>query len=83
MSKDNYNMTYIDNFNTDRGKKQNNIIILNFYTEDLRTEYERIKKLNICEISEIMYVNITEPYYYFNIYDPEGNTIEISGNYNS
>lgn len=83
MSKDNYNMAYIDNFNTRRGKKQNNIITLNFYTEDLKAEYEKIKKLNICEISEIMYVNITEPYYYFNIYDPEGNTIEISGNYNS
>ena len=57
--------------------------ILMLKKEDLKAEYEKIKKLNICEISEIMYVNITEPYYYFNIYDPEGNTIEISGNYNS
>ena len=28
-----------------------------------------------------MYVNITEPYYYFNIFDPEGNTIEICSNF--
>ena len=26
-----------------------------------------------------MYVNITEPYYYFTIKDPEGNLIEICG----
>ncbi len=44
-----------------------------------KEDYNRIKKLNICEMSEIMYVNITEPYYFFNIYDPEGNTIEICG----
>ena len=50
-----------------------------FYTKDLKKEQERIKKLNICKVTEIMYVNITEPYYYFNVYDPEGNTIEICG----
>ncbi len=31
-------------------------------------------------MSKIMYVNITEAYYYFNIFDPEGNTIEICSN---
>ena len=75
--KDCYNDEYIKNFNIDRGEKKNNIVIFNFYTSNLKEEYERIKKLNICNMSEIMYVNITEPYYYFNIYDPEGNTIEI------
>ena len=57
----------------------NNIITLNFYTEDLNTEYSRIKALNIGEISDIMYVNITESYYYFTIKDPEGNLLEICG----
>ena len=75
--KDCYNDEYIKNFNIDRGEKKNNIVTFNFYTSNLKEEYERIKKLNICNMSEIMYVNITEPYYYFNIYDPEGNTIEI------
>ena len=78
--KENYNTAYIDNFNKDRGEKKNNIITLNFYTADLNKEYNRIKELNICQMSEIMYVNITEPYYYFNIFDPEGNTIEICSN---
>lgn len=75
--KDCYNDEYIKNFNIDRGEKKNNIVTFNFYTSNLKNEYERIKKINICNMSEIMYVNITEPYYYFNIYDPEGNTIEI------
>ena len=72
-----YNDEYIKNFNIDRGEKKNNIVTFNFYTSNLKKEYERIKKINICNMSEIMYVNVTEPYYYFNIYDPEGNTIEI------
>jgi lactoylglutathione lyase len=72
-----YNDEYIKNFNIDRGEKKNNIVTFNFYTSNLKKEYERIKKINICNMSEIMYVNITEPYYYFNIFDPEGNTIEI------
>ena len=54
--------------------------VVNFYAENLKEEYKRIKELNICKMSEIMYVNITEPYYYFNIFDPEGNTIEICSN---
>ena len=72
--KNNFNSEYIKNFNVEKGEKKNNIITLNFYTDKLNKEYNRIKKLNICKISEIMYVNITEPYYYFNIFD---NTIEI------
>ena len=58
---DNFNSEYIKNFNIDRGEKKNNIITLNFYAENLKEEYKRIKELNICKMSEIMYVNITEP----------------------
>ncbi len=72
---------YINNFQSSKKRNFNNIITLNFYTTNLKEEYDRIKKLNLCEVSEIMYVNITEPYYYFNIYDLEGNTIEICGDY--
>ena len=28
-----------------------------------------------------MYVNVHMPYYYFNIIDPDGNILEITGNY--
>lgn len=75
----NYNDAYIKDFNKEQERKVNNIITLNFYTDNLSTEYSRIKDLNIGEISEIMYVNITEPYYYFTIKDPEGNLLEICG----
>ena len=75
----NYNEAYIKDFNKEKNTKVNNIITLNFYTEDLNTDYSRIKDLNIGETSEIMYVNITEPYYYFTIKDPEGNLLEICG----
>lgn len=77
----NYNEQYVNNFPSLKERNVNNIITLNFYTSNLKQEYNRIKKLTLCEVSEIVYVNITEPYYYFNIYDPEGNTIEICGDY--
>lgn len=74
---ENYNKAYIDDFNSKKSDKKNNIVTFNFYTENLKDEYERIKKLKICDVSEVMYVNIVEPYYYFNISDPDGNLLEI------
>lgn len=74
-----YNDAYIRDFNKKQKKKVNNIITLNFYTEDLNQAYTRIKNLHMGEVSEIMYVNITEPYYYFTVKDPEGNLLEICG----
>lgn len=74
-----YNDAYIKDFNKVQETKVNNIITLNFHTEDLNKEYSRIKDLDIGVISEIMYVNITEPYYYFTVKDPEGNLLEICG----
>lgn len=54
----------------------------NFYTDNLKEEYTRIQNLDLGLVSEIMYVNIVEPYYYFNILDPDGNVLEIcSDNY--
>lgn len=74
---ENYNKAYIDDFNSKKSDKKNNIVTFNFYTENLKDEYERIKKLKICDVSEVMYVNIVEPYYYFNVSDPDGNLLEI------
>lgn len=74
---ENYNKAYIDDFNSKKSDKKNNIVTFNFYTENLKNEYERIKELKICDVSEVMYVNIVEPYYYFNIFDPDGNLLEI------
>ena len=74
---ENYNKAYIDDFNSKKSDIKNNIVTFNFYTENLKDEYERIKQLKICDVSEVMYVNIVEPYYYFNISDPDGNLLEI------
>ena len=76
-----FNKAYLDFVQSEQSKSGNSFI-LNFGVEDLYKEYNRIKKLGIGEVSEIMYVNITMPYYFFMINDPDGNVIEIAGNYN-
>ncbi len=79
---DRFNQAYIDEFNRYGGERKNNTVVFNFYAEDLKDEYERLKELNIGEVSELMYVNVFMPYWYFNITDPDGNVIEITGSYN-
>lgn len=77
-----FNKAYIEDFQKDYGEKRNNTVVFNFCTEDLLSEYERLKKLDIGPVSGLMYVNVFTPYWYFNITDPDGNVIEITGNYN-
>lgn len=56
--------------------------VLNFWTEDLEQERERIEQLDISgELTSIKYVNNVRPYYYFQLTDPDGNIIEITGPY--
>ncbi len=56
--------------------------VLNFWDEDLQKEHERVKGLNISEnISNIKYVCNVSPYYYFQMTDPDGNIIEVTGDY--
>ena len=56
--------------------------VLNFWDEDLLSEYERVKKLNISEtLTKIKYVCNVSPYYYFQLTDPDGNVIEVTGAY--
>lgn len=58
--------------------------VLNFWTEDLVKEREKILSLNISDlVTEIKYVNNVMPYYYFQLEDPDGNVIEITGEYDS
>lgn len=78
---DRFNQAYIDDFYKDKDVRKNNLVVFNFVVDDLKGEYERLKKANIGEISELMYVNVHMPYWYFNIIDPDGNTLEITGKY--
>ena len=51
--------------------------VLNFWVEDLRREHNRVKDLDIGHVTEIQKVH--DGYYYFNIYDPDKNVCEITG----
>lgn len=53
--------------------------VLNFWVEDLKKEYNRLRQLKIGEITEIRKVN--EGYYYFHIIDPDHNVCEVTGGY--
>ena len=56
--------------------------VFNFWVEDLRAEYERLKGLNITEnLTKIKYVRYVAPYYYFQLTDPDENMIEVTGSY--
>lgn len=56
--------------------------VLNFWDEDLKREYIRIKELNISDnITGIKYICNVSPYYYFQLTDPDGNIIEVTGEY--
>lgn len=51
--------------------------VLNFWVEDLQREYDRISRLEIGSVTPIRRVHAG--YYYFHLFDPDGNTIEITG----
>ncbi len=53
--------------------------VLNFWVDDLQREYDRLKELNIGEMTEIIIVH--DGYYYFNVLDPDNNVCEITGGY--
>jgi lactoylglutathione lyase len=74
-----FNRTYLENQNIP--VRYGNNVIINIGVSDLANEYERIKSLNIGEVSDIFYVNIAAPYWGFWLIDPDGNCIEITGAY--
>ncbi len=53
--------------------------VQNYWVEDLLTEHERVKKLNIGKVTEIIEAYPT--YNYFHLTDPDNNIIEVTGGY--
>jgi transcriptional regulator with XRE-family HTH domain len=51
--------------------------VFNFGTSDLDMEHTRIRAINIGETTEI--IHAFTDYYYFNVIDPDGNVVEITG----
>lgn len=57
-------------------------VFINVVVEDLKAEYNRIKELGIAvQMTEIRFINVFSPYWYFTFMDPDGNPIEITGGY--
>ena len=53
--------------------------VQNYWVEDLVTEHERVKSLNIGNVTEIRQAHPT--YHYFHLTDPDNNVIEVTGGY--
>ena len=53
--------------------------VLNFWVEELNTEYKRVKSLKIGKVTDILEAYPT--YHYFHLTDPDNNVIEITGGY--
>lgn len=73
-----YSDSYIE-YHKNMDLKYGNNFVLNFYIDDLEEEYNRLKQLDIGEMTPIMYINVACPYYLFIVNDPDGNQIEITG----
>ena len=57
-------------------------VFINLGVEDLEAECNRIKELGIAtQMTAIRFINVFSPYWYFTFMDPDGNPIEITGNY--
>ena len=75
-----YNKEYIRDC-IQKVNQGNDVMIQNYVCNDLKQEYERLQYLKIGELSPLYYVSISMPYWYFNLTDPEGNELEITGPY--
>lgn len=53
--------------------------VQNYWVEDLLSEYERVKALNIGHVTKIREAYPT--YHYFHLTDPDNNIIEVTGGY--
>lgn len=53
--------------------------VQNYWVDDLRLEHQRVKHLNIGNVTDIMEAYPT--YHYFHLTDPDHNMIEVTGGY--
>ena len=75
-------LEYFDDLETISTLPNSRKVVLNFWDENLREEYNRVKELRITDnITKIKYVCNVSPYYYFQLTDPDGNIIEVTGDY--
>lgn len=73
---------YFDDMKAMAAATNTHKFVLNFWTENLEKEHKRIMDLHITsKITPIKYVCNVSPYYYFQFTDPDGNIIEVTGEY--
>lgn len=71
-----------DNMKKIMGKENCGKVVINLCTDDLKKEHQRIQSLEIgSDLTEIRYIYAGTPYWYFMLKDLDGNTIEITENY--
>ncbi|MBN1892118.1 MAG: VOC family protein [Clostridiales bacterium] len=75
-----FNKAYVDRLSRHRTVFGNNVVH-HFRVEDLNLEYDRLRSLDIGVVSEIFFVNVHAPYHYFTLTDPDGNIVELTGDY--
>ena len=69
------NESNIEGHNTDLDSPYK--FVQNYWVEDLRAEQERVKSLNIGNVTEILEAH--PAYHYFHLIDPDNNVIEVTG----
>lgn len=71
-----------DDMNAIAERHNSGKVFINLGVPDLKTEYERIKDLAIADdLTPIRFLQVFSPYWYFTFKDPDGNPIEVTGNY--
>ena len=57
-------------------------VFINLGVENLKEEYVRIKESGIAaDLTPTRYINVFSPYWYFTFMDPDGNPVEVTGEY--
>ncbi len=61
----------------DRNPRLGNNVVVVFDSEDIDTDYERVKSLGVTGLTEVVEINLMAPYRFFQFQDPEGNIVEV------
>jgi catechol 2,3-dioxygenase-like lactoylglutathione lyase family enzyme len=73
---------YFDDLKSIATASNSHKVVLNFWDENLQKEYDRLRSLQLTDnITRIKYICNVSPYYYFHLTDPDGNIIEVTGEY--
>jgi predicted enzyme related to lactoylglutathione lyase len=61
----------------DRKVRMGNNVIVVFGSDDIEREHDRVKSAGATGVTEIVEINLTAPYQFFQFRDTEGNVIEV------